>query len=92
MNEAELTWNRSMRVWWLIVWRTMVGCVVLGAIVGAVLGIIIALFQIPAAAVGTGIVSGILGLFISVVWTACVVRMALKKHYSDFRFVLAPNP
>ena len=49
MNEAELTWNRSMRVWWLIVWRTMVGCVVLGAIVGAVLGIIIALFQIDPA-------------------------------------------
>ena len=92
MNEAELTWNRSMRVWWLIVWRFMVGGAVLGAIVGVVLDLVIAQFQIPVGNVGSRIITGIFGLFISVVWSAYVVRMALKKHYSDFRFVLAPNP
>jgi hypothetical protein len=88
MNEAELTWNRSMRVWWLLAWRYMAGALVIAFIVGLVAGVVIGLFGIP---VNSGIVGGILGFFCSLVWSAFVVRMALKKHYRDFRFVLAPN-
>src|SRR5580704_7615725 len=38
MQELEATWNRSMRVWWLLLWRGIVGGFVFGAIIGAIAG------------------------------------------------------
>jgi hypothetical protein len=89
MDEPVLTWNRSMRVWWLIIWRTMIGGVVFAAAVGFVAGFINALVGKP---LNAAILGGILGYLVSLVWSAFVVRMALKKRYRDFRFVLVPNP
>ena len=30
MHELELTWDRTMRMWWLLVWRMVVGGAILG--------------------------------------------------------------
>jgi len=36
MRELELAWNRTMCMWWLLVWRRVVGGAVLGFFAGAV--------------------------------------------------------
>ena len=43
MQELEPTWNRSMRVWWLILWRGAAG--LFGLIVGAIAGFIIGMLK-----------------------------------------------
>jgi hypothetical protein len=89
MQELELTWGRVMSVWWLLTWRSMLGAIVLGALVGGIFGFVIAASgqspQIIAA------VSPFLGMIVGILWVIAVVRMALRKRYSGFRIVLVPS-
>jgi hypothetical protein len=89
MGEVELTWNRSMRVWWLFVWRTMIGGFFFGFVVGFIAGFLNTVLGKP---LEGNVLGAILGWVASMIWSTFVMRMALKKHYRDFRIVLVPNP
>jgi hypothetical protein len=83
MQELELTWKRVIAVWWLVAWRGTLGAVLLavagGAVDGAFAG---AMGATPKAVFWTlQIITGVLGI----IWMMFVVRMALRKRYSDFR-------
>ena len=43
MQELEVTWQRVARIWWLIVWRALLGGTLLGAAIGFIIGFIGAL-------------------------------------------------
>lgn len=88
MQELEPTWGRVLSVWWLVAWRSAVGALLLGAAVGFVFGAIAALQNWPADKIQ--MVSSVLGGLIGVLWAIVVVRMALKKQYSNFRIALVP--
>lgn len=88
MQELDLTWGRSMRVWWLMVWRGAVGGLVFGVIVGAITGFVIAMLQGSIQTIT--VVSATLGYTVGLVWSMFVVRMALAKRYKEFRFALVP--
>jgi hypothetical protein len=88
MQELDLTWGRSMRVWWLMVWRGAVGGIVFGVIVGAITGFVIAILQGSIQTITA--VSATLGYIVGLVWSMFVVRMALAKRYKEFRIALVP--
>lgn len=105
MQELEITWPRVLSVWWLVAWRTWLGALILGIVVGGGLGalaaMVVGLVGSPGAAPGeleataayvgdtVGAVSATLA---GLVWGLCVVRMALRKRYRDFRLALVPEP
>ncbi len=83
MQELEFTRKRVIAVWWLVAWRGTLGTALLAAAGGALDGAF-------AGAMGTtpkplfwilNITTGVL----SIIWMMLVVRMALRKRYSDFR-------
>lgn len=87
MQELELTWNRTMRMWWLLFWRALVGAVILGFVLGFVVGVILAIVGYPQYII---LISSIVSYFGGLIWSAFVLRMMLRKKYSDFRLALIP--
>jgi hypothetical protein len=96
VQELEITWSRVIRIAWLLLWRCAVGGAVVGFVSGGVLGFIIGFI-----ASVTGVprdmslsiirsVAAIVGGLLGLVWTCVVVRMALRKEFSDFRLALVP--
>lgn len=86
MQELKMTWERVARVWWLIAWRGLLGgwilAVVLAFLIGEAGGHLGFDFSTVAAIATT--LSSLAGL----TWGLLVVKMALKKNYSDFRLAL----
>ena len=87
MQELGLTWNRTMRMWWLLAWRMVVGGAIFGALAGA-LGALISIFTDLLEY--ADVFGGILGYIAGVGWSTFVVRMMLRKKYADFRVALVP--
>jgi hypothetical protein len=96
VQELEITWKRVIRIAWLLLWRGAVGGAVIGAVIGGVVGFIIgfidALMGVPRdVSLSIIRISGaIVGSLVGLVWTCVVVRMALRKQFSDFRLALVP--
>jgi hypothetical protein len=88
MQMAEdITWRRLAAIWWLILWRGLVGGMVVGGVLGFVIGVVGAILGLG----NSGVVAGIAGLMLSIVWGMFVLRMALIKKYSDFRLILVTD-
>jgi hypothetical protein len=87
MQELELTWNQTLRAWWLWAWRTFVGGFVIAAVVGFIVGFI---FTLAGVGQYSTVVGSILGYFIGFVWSIFTLRMMLRKTYADFRFAVVP--
>jgi hypothetical protein len=89
MQTLEFDWHHVIKIWWLILWRTVVG----GALIGFALGLVVGFTWtftthtlLPQwASLATG---GVVYL----VWGPIVVRMALRKHYQGFRIGLLATP
>jgi hypothetical protein len=85
MQELELTMSRLLSVWWLLIWRGLVGGTVAGAVAGAVAGFFFGLF-------GHLELSGTAGYYAGLVtgafWGLLVTQMAFKKKYKGFRLAV----
>jgi hypothetical protein len=102
MQELEATWGRAARVWWLIVWRGVLGATLVGTVVGIIVGVVTAVVVIamggtsvtladnPTYQIGIGL-GAVLGLVIGIFWYILVVRMALRKQYREFRLAIVPR-
>ncbi len=87
MQELELTWQRILSIWWLLIWRAALGGFVIGFGIGAVIGVIGYIIGYrPVFAFNFGV-----GLVIGFVWWPFVIRMALQKKYKTFRIALLPQ-
>jgi hypothetical protein len=86
MQQLAITWPRVTRIWWLIVWRVAVGGALIGAVVGFVIGFIEAVMGYSRATITVH--TGIAGWMVGMAWSLVVVRMALRKTYSDFQLLL----
>jgi hypothetical protein len=91
MQELEITWERLASIWWLVMWRGMIG----GAAFGACVTFVIALpavfspnFPLSPFVTIAGIVGPAATLLVA--WPV-VIRMALTKNYQGFRIVLIPS-
>jgi hypothetical protein len=86
MQELEITWERTARLWWLLAWRGLLGGWILAVALAFLIGEIGAWLGIDfsvAAAIATAL-SWLAGL----AWALFVVKMAMQKKYKDFRIAL----
>jgi hypothetical protein len=88
MQDLDLAWDKVLRVAWLLTWRGLFGGLAIGFLLGYLIDLSLGL--------GLGKVldptaGAVLKLVVLLVWWPFVVRMALKKRYSDFRIVLIPH-
>jgi hypothetical protein len=90
-SKLEPTWSDAIAVWWLIVWRTFVGALLLGGIVSFIISFIDEAFDESITRISTVVIIAIMGWIVGVAWHVAVVKMALQKKYSDFYLVLAPT-
>jgi hypothetical protein len=88
MQGLEITWWRVFRIYWLFIWRAVVGAAIIGGIMGAILGVVAVLAGIQQNQLAP--VIGASALIIGVVWSLVAMRMMLRKQYKDFRIVLVP--
>ena len=90
MQELEPTWQRTLSVWWLILWRGIVGSVLLSIAIIALVDALAALIGIESKALN--MIGALVVWLGSIVWGVVVVRMALQKRYRDFRLTLIGTP
>jgi hypothetical protein len=74
MTIQKITMQRLLSIYWLVVWRGLLGNIVFGFIAGAFIGS------------ATG--GFIAGLVVGLVWGITTLYMMLCKQYQDFRIVL----
>jgi len=89
MHEVELSFQRLLSIWWLLLWRGLMLGTILGGAAGFVAGIMMAL--VGHRELGL-IASGYAGLAVSPFAGLLVTHWALKKQYNDFRILLADIP
>lgn len=87
--EVDITWGRTLRVWWSYAWRNfiaVIASVIAGGMLGFVLGLVMgALGANPATIKALTFPFGfIIGLAFSVV----PMRMILGKQFGDFKLAL----
>ena len=88
MNEITPTNSHVARIWWLILWRGLLGSMLMGGVLGAVIGFV-------GAAAGVNLnsiqlLSTALGGLVGLGWGFLVVGQALRKNYDGFRIALVP--
>lgn len=86
---VEVTWGRTLKVWWSLVWRMLVFSMVAGFVAGAIIGGIGA--GMGANAQSLSSLGSIAGMVVSLPVGMWVVRSILRKSWSDFRIVLLPK-
>lgn len=86
MAQSDVTWGQAIRIYWLVLWRSLVGGLVFGVVSGLIIGLFGAFAGISKPL--TLSASSLLGVFVGVVWSTNVIRMALRKTYSNFRIVI----
>ena len=88
MQELEVTWLRTIKVWWSMVWRFIAVSTLAGIAISIVVGFGAGLLgfsdKAPAFSQALGIITGIpIGIW--------AVKVVLKMEYADFRVALLPS-
>jgi len=87
-NELEPTFDRTLSIWWLLIWRGTICGALMGGMLGVVIGAVWYALQLSPE--NLQIVAKIAGGLVGLVWGFVVLRMALRKSYSGFRIALVP--
>jgi hypothetical protein len=89
MQELETNWQRTVSVWWLLAWRTFLGGWIIALVLGFAIGEVGAALGLPFQPVA--LFATIVAWLAALAWGLVVVRMALKKHFNEFRLALVKN-
>ncbi|TWC00846.1 uncharacterized protein DUF4339 [Bradyrhizobium macuxiense] len=89
IQELDITLGRLLRIYWLFIWRSLLGSVAIGFVLGLVIGFVLGALGEPRAMIKT--VTGPVGAIAGLIWSIVCLRMALEKKYSDFRIALVPR-
>lgn len=87
--ELEITWGRTIRVWWSLLWRNLIAIVlaiILGAITGAIIGIVLGMMGVPLNTIR--IICAPVGFVIGLAVSIVPLKMILGKDYGEFKLVL----
>lgn len=89
MKEIDLNWQRTIKIWRCIFWRSVVAGGIAAAIMGFLVALIAAIAGVPEEIIMMliQVTSTVVGALVGIV----VVWSALRKEYSDFRIALVPK-
>jgi hypothetical protein len=85
MSEVELTLERILAIWWSFMWRTVLGSMVIGFMLGFIGGVIVGGMGHPQLGATVGALLGWLGSIPVSIWA---LRAALARKYGDLRLAL----
>jgi uncharacterized membrane protein YsdA (DUF1294 family) len=88
MQTMDVTWGRAAKVWWSIIWRSMLVAAALGGILGFLLGMIFGAMGLAEEMFLWSQLVGVLSAVFAGVWS---VKQVLSKEYRDYRLVLVPS-
>ena len=89
MSEIEfvqVTWMRAFKVWWSLLWRTLLFSFLTATSASFILGFIMGLAKAEAETIKAACI--IAGYFILIPVGIVVTKTVLKRHYSDFKIAL----
>ena len=86
MEQLPVTLPRILSVWWLIIWRGLLGAIILGVLIGFVVGFIWAIAGLPPGPLKP--VTTAIGLIVGISMHIVATGMALRKTYQGFRIIL----
>ncbi|MHC2338808.1 GYF domain-containing protein [Bradyrhizobium sp. USDA 4454] len=89
LQELDVTLGRLLRIYWLFIWRSLLGSILIGAVLGFIIGFVLAVLGAPKTLVQS--TTGLAGAIVGFIWSIVCLRMALEKKYSDFRIALLPR-
>ncbi len=91
---VEVTRTRASKVLWSLTWRIGGFSILAGSLVGMISASVLALARVdPETGLRlTVLASGIVALFLGPVVGPVVMRMVIRKRFSDFRIVLIKEP
>ncbi len=89
MQELEVTLGRLVRIYWLLIWRSVLGALLIGFALGFILGLVLGALGVPLAQIK--VISGAVGIVGGAVWGLFCLKMTLQKKYREFRIVLVPR-
>lgn len=89
MQELQVNLGRLLRIYWLFMWRSVLGSLVIGFTLGFIIGLVLRVLGVPLTQTTT--ITSLVGLVGGVVWSLFCLKMALEKKYRDFRIVLVPR-
>ena len=90
LKKVTLNWQRYVKIWWCITWRSIIGGVLAGGITGFLIAFVATLFGVDQASISLAV--QVAGAGVGMVVGFIMIRSALKKEYSDFRIVLVSLP
>lgn len=88
MTGLEVTWGRAVRFWWAAVWLAALIAMAIGAVVGFIGGLVVAVTGHPEYVYSFWFPYIGLPFWMPVIFWG--IRRALRKQYRDFRIVLLP--
>jgi hypothetical protein len=89
MQELEVNFGRLLRIYWLFIWRSVLGALLIGFTLGFIVGVVFSLLGLPLTLAKTA--GGVLGVVGGAVWGLFCLKMAIEKKYRDFRIMLVPR-
>ena len=81
-GSQDISWKQVFRVWWLLAWRGLAGLIIIGGAVGSGVGYLLNAIGAPPDLIK--VMSTLLGFAVYLLWGLVIVRMAIRKKYSDF--------
>jgi hypothetical protein len=80
-EHLEVTWERTLSIWWSYVWRCALCSLLLGAFLGLCGGCVVGIAGRPDLG---GVVGALLGWLGSIVMSIVVLRIVLRKTFPEF--------
>lgn len=87
VDELRPGFKLVVRIWWLMLWRGVLGAFAISFVAGFALGFVAAITHF-APMDQVKLYGQILGAVIGVIWSLFVTLMALMKKYKGFRIAL----
>ncbi len=85
METRQITFERTLSIWWSLVWRATLVSALVGFILGAIGGLVVALLGYPHQG---AVVGGILGSLGSIPASMWALYAALNKSHRGYAVVL----
>ena len=83
---VPVIWLRAVKVWWSLLWRSVLFCFLASAFTGFFLGFFLGLVKVEPEKIKS--VCIIAGYIVSIPIGVAVVKSVLTKHFSDFKIAL----
>ena len=85
MEEMELTFKRTMPVWWAFAWRAVLVFMLASLVLGLLIGVVEGITGSPPLSIAVSSLHGFLVLIPGSIWA---LKAALSKAYGNYSIVL----